>query len=183
MLKVIAIGGEPATGKTTLVKRFIKESRLEFKRIREGKLLDLLYNEESDIYVLGIYEEGLGTFQGTDKLSMAVQPDAISFFDNLKNGKVIFEGDRLFNSKLLSYLSEKFPGEDLKILVLVASDKTLNERHIYRKDNQDDTFKNSRKTKIRNILSNLDLKEHITVIDNENDGDSEKALNLLLEFK
>ena len=53
MIKVLAIGGEPCSGKTTLVKRFIKESGLQFKKKRVNKLLDLLHDEENGVYKIG----------------------------------------------------------------------------------------------------------------------------------
>lgn len=181
MVKVLAIGGEPCTGKTTLVKNYIKSSRLAFKRMRVGKLLDLLYNEECKVYVLGIYEDQIGTFQGTDKLSMAVQPDAVEFFNGLTEGKVIFEGDRLFNAKMLGFLSDKF-SDSFKVLVLSAPQEVLNERHETRGDDQDDKFKTSRRTKINNILCNLDLMDHITVMHNHSPQDHTKVLEFLLDF-
>jgi dephospho-CoA kinase len=181
MIKVLAIGGEPCSGKTTLVKRFIKESGLQFKKKRVNKLLDLLHDEENGVYILGLYEDSIGTFQGTDKLSMAVQPDAVDFFNSIDSGTVIFEGDRLFNNKMLDYLSDKF-GERFKVLVLSASDEVLEERHTSRNDNQDDKFKTSRKTKVNNIITNLNLMDHINVLKNNTEPEREIVYKFVKEF-
>jgi hypothetical protein len=80
---------------------------------------------------------------------------------------VIFEGDRLFNAKLLEKLSDWFPN-DLKILILRVQDSTLDRRHVYRNDNQNDKFKESRKTKISNIQNSLVLMGYIETMVNEN---------------
>ena len=182
MSKIIVIGGEPCTGKTTLVKKIIKDFGVEFTPIRVEGLLDCLYNEEKSIFVLGKYEESDNVFQGTDRLSMAVQPSAVKFFDTLKEGStVIFEGDRLFNNKFLNYLQEKFE-DNLRIIVLRVSEQTLDSRHLSRNDNQTDKFKASRKTKVNNILTNLDLRENIVLMNNETPEDTNSVLDHIQKF-
>ena len=78
-MKIIAIGGEPGCGKTTLVKRIIDNYKLEPK-YDSYKLVP--YLQKNNIYVLGKYEEG-EVFSGTDRMSMAVQPEAIKFLNSL----------------------------------------------------------------------------------------------------
>jgi tRNA uridine 5-carbamoylmethylation protein Kti12 len=182
MIKVLAIGGEPCSGKTTLIKRFIRESGMKFEKVKAAKLLDALYCKESNLYIFGIYDDSTDVFQGTDKLSMAVQPSAVEFLEGLSEGTVIFEGDRLFNSKFLGCISEKVHPDNFRILILKAGQEVLNERHISRKDDQDDKFKNSRKTKISNIQANLDLREYMTSLPNNTSEDQEKLLGILKEF-
>ncbi len=128
-------------------------------------------------------------FQGTDRLSMAVQPDAEKFFSALEyesnandhSVNVIFEGDRLFNGKLLDKLSEWFPNS-FKVLVLTASHDTKEQRHVDRKDDQDDKFKNSRATKISNIMGSLTLMDYIETMVNENLDDQTKILEYIKKF-
>lgn len=179
MIKVLAIGGEPCSGKTTLVKRFINESGLKFEKIKAAKLLDALYCKEKDLYIFGIYDDSGATFQGTDRLSMAVQPNAVEFINNLSNGTVIFEGDRLFNAKFLGCLSEAVLPDNFRILVLKTKNEVLEERHVSRNDTQDVTFKNSRRTKVNNILSNLDLREYTSVMQNNNLEEQQKVYDFL----
>jgi predicted sugar kinase len=112
---------------------------------------------------------------------MAVQPDAVAFFDSLETGNVIFEGDRLFNGKMLDFLQDKFPN-DFKILILTVKDSTLDQRHIDRKDDQDDKFKNSRKTKISNIMGSLTLMDYIETMVNENLDDQSKIIDHIRKF-
>ena len=180
MVKVIAMGGEPATGKTTLMFKLISMAD-DWQIVKPQKLLDAMYSEKLNLYILGKYETGDNVFQGTDRLSMAVQPDAVAFFESLENANVIFEGDRLFNGKMLDRLSELFPN-DFKVLILTASHDTKEQRHVDRKDDQDDKFKNSRATKISNIMGSLTLMDYIETMVNENLDDQFKIIDVIRKF-
>ena len=188
MVRVIAMGGEPATGKTTLMFRLISMAD-DWVTSKPEKLLDAMYSKKLNLYILGKYVNDGNVFQGTDRLSMAVQPDATAFFSNLAyesnaddhSVNVIFEGDRLFNGKMLDRLSELFPN-DFKILILTVKDSTLDQRHIDRKDDQDDKFKNSRKTKISNIMGSLTLMDYIETMVNENLDDQAKIIDNIRKF-
>jgi hypothetical protein len=188
MVRVIAMGGEPATGKTTLMFRLISMAD-DWQTVKPEKLLDAMYSKKLNLYILGKYVNDGNVFQGTDRLSMAVQPDATAFFSNLAyesnadghSVNVIFEGDRLFNGKMLDRLSELFPN-DFKILILTVKDSTLDQRHIDRKDDQDDKFKNSRKTKISNIMGSLTLMDYIETMVNENLDDQSKIIDHIRKF-
>lgn len=183
MLKVIAMGGEPATGKTTLIFKLISMAN-DWKVVKPEKLLDALWSEKLNTYILGKYENDGNVFQGTDRLSMAVQPDAIKFVDSLKNKNVnvIFEGDRLFNGKFLEHIGDNIPEENFKILVLRASHNEKEKRHVDRNDDQDDKFKNSRETKISNICSSLVLMGYIETMVNENFDDQKKIISVVTDF-
>jgi hypothetical protein len=184
MVKVIAMGGEPATGKTTLMFRLISMAD-DWQIIKPQKLLDAIYSKKLNLYILGKYVNDGNVFQGTDRLSMAVQPDAEKFFNELwsehAETNVIFEGDRLFNGKLLDKLSEWFPNS-FKVLVLTASHDTKEQRHVDRKDDQDDKFKNSRATKISNIMGSLTLMDYIETMVNENLDDQAKIIDNIRKF-
>lgn len=188
MVRVIAMGGEPATGKTTLMFKLISMAD-DWVTCKPEKLLDAMFSKKLNLYILGKYVNDGNVFQGTDRLSMAVQPDADKFFSTLAyemsaenlSVNVIFEGDRLFNGKMLDRLSELFPNE-FKVLVLTVKDSTLDQRHIDRKDDQDDKFKNSRKTKISNIMGSLTLMDYIETMVNENLDDQAKIIEYIKKF-
>ena len=55
MVKVIAMGGEPATGKTTLMFKLISMAD-DWKICKPEKLLDAMYSEKLNFYILGKYE-------------------------------------------------------------------------------------------------------------------------------
>lgn len=146
-LKCLAIGGEPATGKTTLV-QFIYESlitsKLTFGMVKGH------YDKNKNLALLGIYNNQ-DTFKGTDKLSMAVNTHFVKYLEK-KQRNILFEGDRLFSLNNLLLLDQHY---DLRIIVLEQSDKILYQRHEQRNDNQSEKFLKGRKTKIKNIVNHL----------------------------
>jgi len=178
------MGGEPATGKTTVMFKLISMAN-DWRLVKPQKLLDAMYSKKLNLFILGKYENDGNTFQGTDRLSMAVQPDAIKFFEDqmsyADDVNVIFEGDRLFNGKMLDFLQEKF-ADDFKVLILTVKKSTLDQRHIDRKDDQDDKFKNSRATKISNIMGSLTLMDYIETMINENIDDQSKIIDYIKKF-
>lgn len=182
------MGGEPATGKSTLMFKLISMAD-DWQTVKPEKLLDAMYSKKLNLYILGKYENDGNVFQGTDRLSMAVQPDADKFFSNLEHESnivgdspnVIFEGDRLFNGKMLEKLAYLFPN-DFKMIILTVKNSTLDQRHIDRKDDQDDKFKNSRKTKISNICSSLVLMDYIETMVNENLEDQSVVIDNIKSF-
>ena len=69
---------------------------------------------------------------------------------------------------------------DIECIYIKATQSTLDERHVSRADNQDDKFLNSRKTKLSNILSNFELMPYITEFDNNDEGDRDRLVDLIL---
>ena len=176
MRKIIAIGGEPATGKSTLIKCFMQH--MDWVEKEEIKLVPTLYNERNNLHILGKYPDG-EPFGGTDRYSMAVQPQAVKFIQNT-NANILFEGDRLFNQTFLEFLSD-LPDTDLKIIYLEAQDKTIAERHISRKDSQSEIFKKGRRTKIENLQSNMVLMGYSNTWVHENLDDTLLIVDLLIK--
>ena len=180
MGKIIAIGGEPATGKSTLMKAWMKDYEWE-----EVKLTDLLYGlwcKELNTIVLGKdYFDESQMFCGTDRLSMAVQPKAIEWFKGSfkpSGVNIVFEGDRLFTA---SFLAEIVAQEhEIRMIYIKATQSTLDERHASRGDNQDDKFLNSRKTKLSNILSNFELMPYIEEYEHNNNTDQAVLVSTIL---
>lgn len=148
--RCIAIGGMPGTGKTTLMRKFLGElpEVKEFRKLVNG-------HEFDDLIILGDYSKVDEVFAGTDRFSMAVQPEAEKFFlENEKN--VVFEGDRIFNSKMLNFIQNN--GYELLVLILEASDETLKERYKKRGSDQSEKFISGRRTKCENIKNDTFLK-------------------------
>ena len=163
MIKILAIGGEPATGKSML----LREVRTKGKYGRFNKLRFEL-DVKKKIFWLGVFNGS--KFEGTDKLSMAVQPDAIQFLEKIKvsskykNHLVVFEGDRLFTGTFLEFCRKNF---HMKVIIVTARHHIKKARHVERADTQTDTFLKGRKTKIENIKELLG-KENYKCISNNN---------------
>ena len=151
-MKTIALIGEPATGKTTIAREVLRRlgPGVGFK---SGLLRGTVHG---NVHVFGIY--GAGTFDGTDKLSMAVQPHAVEFINRIKseaNAVVFFEGDRLGNIK---FLSECDRAGELSCFFLSATINNLVKRHNSRGDTQTPTFLSGRRTKVANIMDSFEGK-------------------------
>ena len=146
------IAGLPATGKTTLM-RHIRTGLgkgLPCGVGTKGKCGLLNYEAFPNHVILGYYDDA-STFAGTDKLSMAVNPDALKFLkSNTKD--VLVEGDRLFNMKFLD--GAKALGYDVRIkLCQVVGMPELLRRYKQRGKMQSQSFIKGRHTKICNITN------------------------------
>jgi broad-specificity NMP kinase len=155
--KLIAIGGSPGTGKTTLMRKFMEGKK--WIECQPAKLVTAMYNEELDLYILGKYADG-ETFAGTDRLSMAVQPEVQNWIQT-HNCNVLFEGDRIFNQSFLEF-AMGLPSTDLQIVFLSAPKTILEQRYQDRGSDQSDQFLKGRETKYSNLLSNFELMPYIT---------------------
>jgi uridine kinase len=174
-MKVIAIGGEPGAGKSTLMKEIMKKY-LFLEQFTQVKLVP--YHQAGGLYILGKYEEG-ETFSGTDRMSMAVQPEAVKFLASLdKDAVVLFEGDRLFTSSFLEHCVENY---DTEILYLETDKTVREERYKERGSNQNETWLQGRETKIANILSNMTLMFNTTKMKNNNKEDQQKIIDYIME--
>ena len=142
--KCVAIGGVPATGKTTLMKKIL--TKFTYQNFKFG-LLRGHFIKEKNLVIMGIYNNDI--FCGTDKLSMAVNQDFIKYV-KLNKRNILFEGDRLFSLNNIKFIKELYK---TKTIILENDQNTLNNRHKERNDNQSAQFLKGRITKISNILN------------------------------
>jgi 2-phosphoglycerate kinase len=176
-MKILAIGGAPGTGKSTLMKRLMQE--LDINSFSDAiPLVPYHYNAANNVVVLGKYEENAGYAQGTDRMSMAVQPKAITFVNSLPSNRVImFEGDRLFTASFLEHLAEM--SAEFKAVVLTVPEKTRKARYEERGSNQDETWLKGRLSKISNIESSLVLMDYIERFPHETLADQDKIVDFV----
>jgi broad-specificity NMP kinase len=172
--KLIAVGGQPGTGKTTLFRKFMEDKK--WIECEPAKLVSAMYNEEMDLYILGKYQEG-ETFAGTDRLSMAVQPELQKWIQT-HNSNILFEGDRVFNQSFLEF-SMGLPQTDLQIVYLKAPKEILEQRYVDRGSDQSEQFLRGRETKYSNLLSNFELMSYITEFANTNLEEQSKVIAFL----
>jgi broad-specificity NMP kinase len=163
MKKIIAVGGRPGTGKTTLFRKFMEQ--LEWEKVEPLKMMPALYNKEYNLYILGKYDDG-ETFAGTDRMSMAVQPVVQKFVQEI-NANILFEGDRIFNQSFLEFCMNQ-KDVDLNIVYIEVPEDMLTQRYKDRGSDQSDVFLKGRTTKYNNLLSNFDLMSYITTFKNQN---------------
>jgi hypothetical protein len=165
VIQVIGFGGEPATGKTHLMRSILAElSPPELLRKRHWKLGLLVGSEHTKqkVHVLGDYRDPVHPYNGTDRLSMAVSPAAVTWLlwlnrTALFNGwTVLLEGDRLFNGKLMVSL-ERALAETTWIL-LTASEGMKLARRGGREDTKPEGFLKGRRTKLANLAKDFKLR-------------------------
>lgn len=174
-MKVIALFGEPGSGKSTLMTKLMETIGVNRDVHTDFKLVP--YHKKDNVYVLGKYEVG-EVFGGTDKMSMAVQPEAIKFLEQLPTDSVvIFEGDRLCTASFLEDCNNKY---DLTMVYLKTDRETRKTRYAERGSNQDETWLRGRESKISNILGNLELKFVTEIFNHETPEDTQKAVDFIV---
>lgn len=177
MAKIIAIGGSPGSGKSSLVKRIMEEQSVTETNFDEYPLVP--YHYGNSLIVLGRYD-GEGYAQGTDRMSMAVQPKAIDFLTKLKDHErtILFEGDRLFNSSFLEHCVEN---HETQIVVLKTSQDQRVLRYAKRGSEQNEKWLQGRESKISNILSNMSLIFNTEIFNNEDIADQDRVVRHIYE--
>ena len=144
MKSIFGIIGAPGTGKTTLMKEWMKH--WEWVHQRTGQLDHYV---SGDLIVLGVYPED-EVFGGTDKLSMSIAPQVEEFLDNNEDKIILFEGDRLNSKKFFQTVLDK--EWNLKIIALDTSTEERERRYKERGSDQDPTWLQGRISKVENVV-------------------------------
>lgn len=169
-MKVVVVAGEPGTGKSTLMKNLIGDAPSDYKSglVRGHSVGSVLF--------LGIYDADQ-KYPGTDRLSMAVQPDVQKLLWSHATSPyktVVFEGDRLSNPSLIKFIENL--GLELHAFVLEVSQEVLDQRRAARGDTFSEKWLKGRKTKVHNFRNASDK---FRVLRNETGDDLQKNLELL----
>lgn len=162
-LKCVAIGGVPATGKSTLVKKiYDKMQQIDFA----CGLVRGHYDSKYNIALVGLYNLK-STFLGTDRLSMAVNKEFLRYA-SMRSTNIIFEGDRLFSLNNLNKLRQLY---DLRIVMLENDNDILANRHKERNDTQSEKFLKGRVTKMKKIKEYFNNKIEVHSLKNLQDSE------------
>lgn len=176
MFKVIAVAGEPGTGKSTLFRKLIEEfmQRSQMLPTAAGLAVGEMY-PSANVIVLGTYAPA-HDFPGTDRLSMAAQSHCIEYITSLSKSNsarditLLFEGDRLSNISFFEALQSR--GVLFEIYVITAPEAVLAERRAARGSNQKPAFLKGRATKLKklqerfscHVLPNVTLKDQKALV-------------------
>lgn len=149
-MKCIGLIGEPAVGKTTIVRGVIK-GLVGYERNRLGKAKWMEFKNER-LIVMGSYNGH--TFDGTDRLSMACYSDlesAVYYFVHHKQGyNILWEGDRLSRKRWLDATSNYY---ETKLFHLYAEDDAVKSRRDLRGTKQNESWVKGRKQLCKRLSS------------------------------
>lgn len=140
MSKITIIIGEPAVGKSSIMRELM--SRSHWKYDSSTKFIPCHWQSPNRC-IIGRYDDPDHPFPGTDRMSMACQPHVIQFILRNPAGNFLFEGDRLGNDKMIKAL--QYVTDDLVVIHIV----TTQDR---RRPSQSNSFRASRRTKIQNMV-------------------------------
>ena len=152
-MKIIGIIGEPAAGKSTVMRKFI--ATLSTGSVQKEGLVAYTIFPQDKVIIAGIYDEQV--FSGTDRLSKGCGPKyrewlaAKNLDSEFANWKFYFEGERFSNSKFFDYFRDEC--DDVTIYYLQADEEILNERNANR-SNQNPTWRKGMATRMRNLREN-----------------------------
>ena len=178
-MKVIVVGGYPGSGKSTIVRILLGELEKAGHKFKTNKKGIITWMESDKMIILGSYapEE---MFPGTDRLPLNAQPEAQKFILSripITDDKVIFfEGDRLFNDKMLKFLEEHF--EEVILCIVSVEQDLLQERRNSRSE-QNETWRKGRETKVNRIAMTHPVHHHL--LNNTRKEQEKSVLELLAE--
>lgn len=160
-MQIIAIGGKPGCGKTTLLKALLKTLE-PGQPFTWGRLIKGRFYPNARLVILGVYDAR--PFSGTDRLSMAVVPEMICWLESESDPAiqtVVFEGDRLYTDAVL-HVARKT--RELITWELTAPDDVLHQRYTKRGSHQNGAWLKGRETKITRLreVYHAQLKQHET---------------------
>ena len=175
---VIAIGGPPASGKTTLMKRILAGAE-DWVSASPHKLVHGYFSKKRNTWIIGVYEKDGGIFQGTDKLSKALGPALVSFIRQNANRPVniLFEGNNVVVSKTLGQIVEC--DVNFVLLRLMVAKSLKKARHSLRGDSQSQTFLKAKETAIANVARDPFLFDHIVEVRNESPEEQHKLIEMI----
>ena len=183
-VRVVGIGGLPATGKSTLMKAVVNAlgGWDRFRRVNadpvRGYLMDGL-----GLLIIGLY--GQETYCGTDRLSMNLQAPTISLLSDAAGNpalgirRVLFEGDRLFTESFIWGIQED-SRISLHMMILETSPETVAQRRRKRMSFQNDSWIAGRETKLKRLAARFP--DTFSVYRNETAADAQENVQTVMRL-
>lgn len=173
---VLLLGGEPASGKSTVMKEVMEN----ISGMQDGKLSGVActISKNMKVIVLGTYNREFG---GTDTLSMSVQPMVVKMLEYMNGSPdwdgwvVLAEGDRLFNGTFLCDLDLK--KIDHFVLAVFASDENITLRQNLRGNKQDPKWLKGRRSKCLSMSEAWDIANY----PNDTSDDCKAVVKIIMD--
>lgn len=164
--KNILITGCCGTGKTWVMKELIKNLNCK----KKVKLGTIEYRSNGNVNILGKYTGE--TFDGSDRLSMAVMKDLEPYLNYNKGKQTIAEGDRFTNKNFIQRTNP--------FIICIKGNGM--EGRIKRGSNQSERHLKAIETRVRNIKADFyaenskeALYKILSILDHENNRDTEET--------
>lgn len=176
---IVGVGGVPASGKTSLMRKAMQRLDGTWREFQFGECRGH-HNRQHRVFVLGRYSPRV-QFAGTDKLSMSAARNCLEFCkrialsDDHTQSTILFEGDRLFSASFINQLLE-MPAVDVELFVLAVEPEVLAERREGRVQNE--SWVAGRHTKVANISEQYS--RFVTALPHNTEEDMNAAVERLL---
>lgn len=161
MVKMIQVLGEPASGKTTVMRALIDalgkcDGELRHNLGPDGRHFNYVRGKrfpDARVIVMGIYDGSIT--DGTDRFGLNTQPAMLGFLEILARDPqyddwtVVLEGDRFANVAFAEAARALCP---VTHLVLTVEPSVLEHRHLVRGDKQNAVWLRGRATKNNKLV-------------------------------
>ena len=183
-LRVVGIGGLPASGKSTLVKAVVNAlgGWEQFRRVNADPIRGYMM-DESGLLIIGLY--GQETYCGTDRLSMNLQAPTLSLLSDAAGNpalgirRVLFEGDRLFTESFVWGIQED-SRISLHMMILETGPKVLARRRRKRLSFQNEGWIAGRETKLKRLAARFP--DTFSVYRNETAADAQENVQTVMRL-
>lgn len=176
-MKVIVIGGFPGSGKSVIMRGVIASLEQKGQVFKVQSKGSVRYMSSKDYIILGTYEPD-EKFPGTDRYPMNIQPAAQTFLLEANkmypNKTIIFEGDRLFNDKMLKFLKDN---EFETVVCIVSTRRDLLEQRRNQRSEQNPSWRKGRESKVERMAIMYPISHYLP---NNTKEEQDQSINKLV---